>query len=181
MAQYVVNIAPVPDATNETGPIPEATVRIDVEDGQVLVRELTIRAPEGAGLATAEPPYVDFELLLKAFARPAAPTPAPAPANVEAAAEAEATSTKPKEKLATPRVARKATAPGKRPARAESGRSLGPGRVYRRAPEPEVLMAAYEQTGSIAGVAAQFGVPAHTAQGWISRLRQKAATQEPGS
>jgi hypothetical protein len=186
MAQYVVNIAPVPDATNETDPIPKATVHIDVEDEQVLVRELTIRAPQGAGLATAELPYVDFELLLKAFARPtAAKRSAKSPHTPAHAAEKASEEQKEKPAAAGIGEDRKATAAGKRTARSAGAPrprpGPGPGRAYRRAPAPEVLVAAYEQTGSIAGVAAKFDVPVHTAQGWISRLRQKATPQELGS
>jgi hypothetical protein len=49
-------------------------------------------------------------------------------------------------------------------------------RAYRRMPEPEQVMDAYRQTGSIIGVAEHFGVPRHTVAGWARRLRTQGHT-----
>jgi transposase len=46
-------------------------------------------------------------------------------------------------------------------------------RAYRRMPDQAELKATYLQSRTITGVAAHYGVPTHTAQGWISRLRRK--------
>ncbi|HEV2375433.1 MAG TPA: hypothetical protein VGS19_25135, partial [Streptosporangiaceae bacterium] len=180
VSQYVVTIQPVLGTTGLASEIHETVVHIDVQGDQVLVRELTLRAPKGAALADAETPYVDFELLLKAFVRPdsaasAAPAAAAQPgaaAHKETAPREEAAPHTPAPRRAVPAN----SAPGKQAA-PESARRVGPGRSYRRAPDPDVLAAVYEETNSIAGVAERFGVPTHTAQGWISRLRQKNAAE----
>ena len=51
------------------------------------------------------------------------------------------------------------------------------GRVYRRMPED--LPTVYRQTGSTAAIADHYGVPRHTAQGWLRRIRGTAAQATP--
>lgn len=71
-------------------------------------------------------------------------------------------------------VARSAT-PAKTPTRKQHRAAATPapaaqtGRVYRRTPDD--LAAVLERVGTVAGVAAHYQVPRHTAQGWVSRLR----------
>lgn len=57
--------------------------------------------------------------------------------------------------------------------RTETGPTPAGERVYRRMPAAEEVLAAYQKAGTVSGLAAQFGVPTHTAQGWARRLRQK--------
>lgn len=166
MSQYIVTIVPVEDDGDAfTGPIAQTVVRIELGDGRPTVKELTVKAPNSAGL-TGELPYVDFDMLLRAFIEPSdgrhrGPVlPAARPAATEPAA--------------APRV-RRATRTHGRPAAAGRKGSLTAGRAYRKAPEPGELEAVYEQVGTISGVAAHFEVPVHTAQGWISRMRRKNA------
>ena len=45
-------------------------------------------------------------------------------------------------------------------------------RAYRRMPPAEDVMAAYQQIGSISGLAEHFNVPRHTVQGWARQLRK---------
>jgi hypothetical protein len=56
--------------------------------------------------------------------------------------------------------------------RAEPAPAEGQGRAYRRMPPAEEVMAAYEQVGSVSGLADHFSVPRHTAQGWARQLRR---------
>lgn len=170
MSQYVITIVPVEDGGDEiTGPVAQTVVRIETGDGHPVVRELTVRAPESAGL-TGELPYVDFDVLLQAFIPP--PGRGRGVAAVGAAASvtptAEATGAEP------PRAAPK---PPPRSTERSGDRSrlsrLAAARAYRRAPEFSELEAVYERVGSISGVAAHFDVPVHTAQGWISRMRRR--------
>lgn len=46
-------------------------------------------------------------------------------------------------------------------------------RAYRRMPPADEVMAAYQQVGSISGLAEHFNVPGHTAQGWARQLRKQ--------
>ena len=45
------------------------------------------------------------------------------------------------------------------------------GRTYRRMPDPDEIMAAYQDTGTINGLAEHYGVPTHTVYSWARRLR----------
>ncbi|MFI5834149.1 hypothetical protein ACIA5A_10780 [Micromonospora sp. NPDC051300] len=173
MSQYIITIVPVEDDGEEiTGPVAQTVVRLDTGDGHPVVRELTVRAPQSAGL-TGELPYVDFDALLRAFVPPQdrergrdagsgdrpGPGVGPVPAAVPVTT-AVASGPPP------PRPARRAAEP-------ERLSRLKSGRAYRRAPDPADLEAVYEQVGTISRVAEHFDVPVHTAQGWISRLRRK--------
>lgn len=46
-------------------------------------------------------------------------------------------------------------------------------RAYRRMPPAEEVMAAYQQVGSVSGLADHFNVPRHTVQGWARQLRKQ--------
>jgi hypothetical protein len=154
------------------------TVRVDTSTGQTRITELTVRAADGGGLAPADLPPVDLDLLVRALT---APAPAMALPPAAEATPAEASIEEP------------ASEPVARPGRAASGSRRGRGgkvaakasrrrarragggqtRPYRRMPEPTEVLAAYEQIGSITGLAEHFGVPRHTVTSWARRLRQQ--------
>ncbi|GAB3935207.1 hypothetical protein GCM10027614_09560 [Micromonospora vulcania] len=70
VSQYIITIVPVEDDGEEiTGPVAQTVVRLETGNGHPVVRELTVRAPQSAGL-TGELPYVDFDALLRAFIPP---------------------------------------------------------------------------------------------------------------
>ena len=75
------------------------------------------------------------------------------------------------------RAARRPAAVGQtqpsRRARATKAPAETEGRAYRRMPPPEEVLAAYEQAGSLSGLAEHYQVPRHTIQGWASRLRRE--------
>lgn len=144
MAQYVVTITPVLD--NSAGDEDDAsrtTMRVIAEDGQAYIKELTVRVAENARLGPSDVLQVDLDILLQAFARRKPESPTHSP--VAAA-----------------------------PTRTISARSNGKAdRAYRRMPDPAEVKATFLASRTITGVAAHYGVPTHTAQGWISRLRRK--------
>jgi hypothetical protein len=51
--------------------------------------------------------------------------------------------------------------------------SAGGERAYRRMPDPNEVMAAYEEVGTVSGLAEHFGVPRHTVNHWARRLRSQ--------
>ena len=61
------------------------------------------------------------------------------------------------------------SAPRKKAAAAKAAAQTAGGRAYRRMPED--FRAVYEQTSSPAALAEHYGVPRHTAQGWIRRVK----------
>jgi hypothetical protein len=173
MGQYIITIVPVIDEDEIAGPASQTIVRIDTEGGHPSVKELTIRAPDGAGLSSAELPKVDFAMLLQAFMpRPGAgATDAPA---VRPAATVPTVAGQPVRRPVDGPAGARSAGPRRAKARNDAkGSHLRTGRAYRKAPSAQELEAAYEMTGTITGVAAHFDVPVHTAQGWISRLRRQ--------
>jgi hypothetical protein len=71
-----------------------------------------------------------------------------------------------------------AEAPAARARRVRAARPAAPTvegreRVYRRMPPAEEVMAAYQQVGSVSGLADHFNVPRYTVQGWARQLRKQ--------
>jgi hypothetical protein len=161
---YTISISP------EDGSGVQTTVLVDVDDegSGARISELTVKAASGEGLLPHHLPAIDLELLLRAVGPAASHDP-----SVRAAQQASA--------AASPRTARTAerVTQGMRRRRGsrvgvKTASSLG-GRAYRRMPDD--LAEVYEQTQSVTAVARHYGVPRHTAQGWMNRLRERVRSQ----
>lgn len=176
MNEYIVTIVPVVN-DSFASPAVQTRVRLDLEEGRPTVREVVIQPVEGAEMRGGELPYVNLELLLSAFISPGAAGDPPG-VSVSGGAALPRVSTGPAEPAP---VEAAGPSGGGRSRKGGLGRKpaatarIQAGRAYRRAPQDDELEAVYRQTGTIAGVAGHFGVPAHTAQGWITRLRRKHA------
>jgi hypothetical protein len=166
VSKYVITITPDNDgaAGAETA---HTTVRVDISTGQTRITELTVRAAGGGGLAPADLPPVDLDLLVRALAGSAPPPALPAAAETVEEEVAPAPRRRPR------KAARKATAKATRSAAKKATKQATETgtRAYRRMPEPEEVMDVYRRTGSITAVAEHFGVPRHTVAGWARRLR----------
>ncbi|MCW6004925.1 hypothetical protein K1W54_10065 [Micromonospora sp. CPCC 205371] len=149
MSRYVITIT----RDNGGAEAPHTTVRVDTSTGQTRITELTVRAGNRTGLAPGDLPPIDLDLLVRALT-------ASAPALQAPAAPRRATA-----RRASTRQA------GRRRASVQAGASGK--RAYRRMPDPDEVMAAYEQAGSITGAAEHFGVPRHTVASWARRLRDQ--------
>jgi hypothetical protein len=144
MAQYIVTITPIVGGGGDEEEASRTTMRVVSEDGQAYIRELTVRVAENSRLGPGEMMQVDLDVLLQAFARRQSDGP------VLGRGVAETTRS-----MAVV---------------ASRGRT---DRAYRRMPDPADVKATYLASRTITGVAEHYGVPTHTAQGWISRLRRK--------
>ncbi|WP_432832687.1 hypothetical protein [Dactylosporangium sp. CA-092794] len=131
----------------------ETTVSVEVNGDEGRVIEFSVRAPEGADLTGLDLTAVDLSMLVRAVLPDA----------------------------------------GRRPSDTEAGRAAGgpyrrvpavvtragaaplPTRAYRRMPDD--LAEVYTQARSVNAVAAHYGVPRHTAQGWMIRLRERLLAQ----
>jgi hypothetical protein len=164
VSRYVITVTPDTGSDRDMQNA-HTTVRVDTSTGQTRITELTVRAAAGGGLAPADLPVLDLDLLVRALTgRPgpsALPEGRPARKATHRTGRA-ATATSAKKKA----TARKAGAQTTRSAAKDSGR-----RAYRRMPDPEQVVAAYEKVGTITGLANHFDVPRHTATGWARRLR----------
>jgi hypothetical protein len=159
----------------------QTTVRVDASGSAPRITTLAVQAQDGAGLAPGQLPAVDLELLLRALTPTGKGREISAPAATEETAPARRSrgtrpgratgrrggSTKPARgaKATTAKATRRST-----PNRRASAESAAAGRAYRRTPDD--LVETYGQAGSITAVADHYGVPRHTAQGWIGRLRR---------
>jgi hypothetical protein len=152
-------------------------------DMDLLIRALTATRP--AQPLAAEPTTLTEEAVL---AGPATPEPASAPSRrrgrkttAKTAPARKATARKTTGRKATAgkaTAAQKATATKtaktvsrRTPAAAAPEAAGTRARAYRRMPDPEQVMDAYRQTGTIGGLAEHFNVPRHTIAGWARRLR----------
>lgn len=73
-------------------------------------------------------------------------------------------------------AASKATSGGrgrKRKGQNKSTASTGGERAYRRMPDPDEVLNAYQQVGTVSGLADHFDVPKHTVHNWARRLRSQ--------
>lgn len=167
MSRYVITITPDNDGAAGAATA-HTTVRVDISTGQTRITELTVQAASGGGLAPADLPPVDLDLLVRALA---GSTPAPALPQVAEAVEelAPAPRRRPR-KTAAKKTAAKATKSAAKKATKRAAENSGT-RAYRRMPEPDQVMDVYRETGSITAVADHFGVPRHTVAGWARRLR----------
>jgi hypothetical protein len=176
MAKYIVTVRPDVDGTSQA----EAactTMHIDTSSDQVRITEVTVRAASGDGLAAADLPLLDLELLVRAVttAAPAQALPAVAQAEPIAARTGLDPVQAPRRRIRKT-AARASKTPGIKATRKEAVKATKKAaaesaRAYRRMPEPGQVMEVYNQAGSITAVAEHFGVPRHTVDGWARRLR----------
>jgi hypothetical protein len=193
MTFYTITITPDDTARGST------TLRVDVSESTPRITELVVRAGTDSGLSARALPAVDLDLLLRAIT-PGAPvakgkavtaaggTAAPvvettAPAATAAAAEESAPASGRRRRGAkstgrgragTAKASAKETEPGARASRSRSAdraarRGSDSPRAYRRAPGD--LLDVYQRVGGVTALAGHYGVPRHTAQSWIRRLR----------
>jgi hypothetical protein len=165
-------------------------LKIDDSGNAPRIAELWVRPVEGGSLSAQELPSIDLDLLLRAL-RPSATGPGgvlTATATIagsDAAADRPALSLadQPTKGLGSAEVAQSADRSGgaaqptastaERERRRVRPAVVGGARAYRRIPDD--LAATYATTGSVTAVAKHYGVPRHTAQGWIGRLRRQAS------
>jgi hypothetical protein len=195
MSSYTITITP--DDTSRAS----TTLRVDVSDNSPRITELLVRAGTATGLSAQQLPAVDLDLLLRAVtptgapmainasgtddtstvaeasAAPATAGPArrerrgaaAAPAKRAGRKQAEPAAATGRGKAAEARAAKKAA----KATRTTGSSAAGSGgeRAYRRAPAD--LAQVFQQAGGVTAVARHYGVPRHTAQSWVRRLRQQ--------
>ncbi|MER5454689.1 MULTISPECIES: hypothetical protein [unclassified Micromonospora] len=146
----------------------ETVICVDIDDSTPRVVELVMRA--GSGISAPTLPSFDLNLLLRALF-PAGGAPVTPASVVESPTEVSAT-----EQSFTPATGNRSVRSGANRAgsgttRRRTEAAVPKGRVYRRMPEDVVEV--FNRTGTVTAVAEHYGVPRHTAQGWIGRLRRR--------
>jgi len=163
--RFVITIARERDARSGD---PHATIMVEVSEGRANATELTVRAGKGGSVDRASLPVVDV-LMQALSADEARAARGSSTASVDRGAESAPTGTAPAAP-ARRRSTRTAAAGGRRSRKTAPASDSG--RAYRRMPEPDEVLAAYQEVGTVSGLADHFGVPLHTVKGWARRLRQ---------
>jgi len=188
VAGYTITITPNDD---QAGPL--TTIHVETASGDTRITELTVRAADGDGLSPQQLPALNLAQLIAAIA-PTAPTaiaatpqptaPAPAEPETDASAPDEAPQAEapagrgrpPRAKKAARKAAAKKAPSRSRQAKADKGaaaQATSGRRAYRRMPAADEVLAAYREVGGTTALARHFGVPRHTATGWLRRLRSQ--------
>jgi hypothetical protein len=167
--------------TSDTGGQAEATVKLDIDDGVARVTEFIVRPPRRAGTPEGHLSGADFELLMRAVQPALMAVDAMEPGAVGPRGGSEPRSGgggagRVRKRTGAPSPANTGVDDTEAPQHTGSARKRAPatikaGRVYRRMPAD--LAARFAETGSVTGLAAHYGVPRHTAQGWINRMRRQ--------
>jgi len=161
VVSYTITITP------EDGTGSHTTVRVEVQDGVPRVTEYVVRTPAGTSLTSDELAAVDLDLLISAMK----PVDAADTRRPTGEAPVRRTTRQP-----AASIAKKARPSTKRSKPAVTGPEVPPdARAYRKIPDD--LLARFAEIRSVTGLAAHYGVPRHTAQGWINRTRQRASGQ----
>jgi hypothetical protein len=175
MGGYTVTITPAGDQAG-----PQTTIQVDTTSGSARVVEIVTRSADGGGLAPQQLPVIDLVGLIAALA----PGSKPAITVADAVAEAPAVVERPTRtrrgrgsaKADTSGPKKSAVARGRR-RRAAAAEEPKAGRAYRRMPDQQEVVAAWQQSRSATAVAQHFDVPRHTATGWLRRLRSLGAIE----
>jgi len=165
VASFTITVTPDDGAGAQT------TIRVKTAPGSARITELTVKATGGGGLSPDELSAVDLDALIAAIAPTGTTTitelPTGGPAHLPGKPGRRATA-------ADPRAANAKAANGKprRTAGTTDGKRSDTGRrAYRRMPEVDEVLDAYRRVGGTTALARYFGVPRHTATGWLRRLR----------
>lgn len=163
---------------------PSATIHVDVGSSGLRVTDLSIRPARDGSALPRELATLNLRSLLSTIAdlsgavgEPDASAPAPVADTSEGwdeppvrpAARATAGSTS---KASARQSRRASTSRGRKAEKAV-------GRAYRRTPDD--IVETFQRLGGVTAVAEHYGVPRHTAQGWVRRLRKEGALPDsPG-
>lgn len=158
-------------------------IRVEASGGVHRIAEITMRSNGPAGLTVSSLPEIDLEAIGQALIGGAGASRASSSAVGAGAATGVVGPSAPAGGRVTTRrrsdtqqsvdgSADHGRLAAVQPAEATRYQGTGSGRAYRRMPDAEEVRAVYEAAGTVTGVAEHYGVPRHTAKGWIGRLRK---------
>jgi hypothetical protein len=161
MTSYTITITP------ESADGTTTTLRLDVTRGVATLTDVHLHA--GAGLSAGQLPAIDYALLLRAVGQEAGtPARTSAPRKTTGGGRQPASRARRAAPAATPAKATRARVAAKKTTRGTGGAQ---GRAYRRMPED--LATVFNRVGGASAAADHYGVPRHTVQGWLRRLRSQ--------
>jgi hypothetical protein len=161
MTAYTITITP------DDGDGTTTTLRLDITRGVATLTDVHLHA--GAGLSGGQLPTIDYALLLQAVGQQTGGTVRATAAGTSVARGRQPATRRRRGAAAVVEPAKAVRAAAKKTARGTGGQ----GRAYRRMPDD--LAAVYQRIGGASAVAQHYGVPRHTVQGWLRRLRDQGA------
>lgn len=167
MTIYAITIQPV-TRDGQPAESARAVICVDTSGESPRIVEMTLQSSAPNGLTSASLPRIDLGRIAQALQAGIAGA---TPTNAEGCNNGEAENVSQRDSI-TLRENALSESNGQRTDATESGR------VYRRMPDVSELRAVYDRIGSVTGVAKHYGVPRHTAQGWMGRLRKLAEKAE---
>ncbi len=175
MASFTITVTPDDGAGAQT------TIRVKTAPGSARITELTVKAAGGGGLSPDELSAVDLDALIAAIAPTGTTTVAELTAEMPTGVPAHLPA-KPGRRAkaagARPAGAKASNGGSRRAAATTDGEQSDTGRrAYRRMPEVDEVLDAYRRVGGTTALARYFGVPRHTATGWLRRLRSMGQLQ----
>jgi hypothetical protein len=182
VASFTITVTPDDGAGAQT------TIRVKTAPGSARITELTVKAAGGGGLSPHELSAVDLDALIAAIAPTgtttvtelAADLPSGVPAHLpgKPGRRAKAADTRSADNRSAGADARAADGKPRRGAATTHREQPDTGRrAYRRMPEVDEVLDAYRRVGGTTALARYFGVPRHTATGWLRRLRSMGQLQ----
>jgi hypothetical protein len=181
MSTYTVVITPDSDDGNAPGGQAQATIRVETNGTAPRITEMTIRSIAPGGLSTHDLPQIDLAAIVRALAsgiRRVAPEPGAARPRQSGQETDQPSRSRQRKKAAleassaVSRLAEQTELSLPETASAARAKPVDTGRPYRRMPDAEEIIATYERIGTVTGLAEHYGVPRHTAQGWMGRARK---------
>jgi hypothetical protein len=167
MKTYKVTVEPDP----ADGATTHLVLHVDTRPPRPRVVEMILRSPVHGGLLAAAMPDIDLAGVVEALSTLIQRSESLPSSNDPETGEMSSTGPSGAAQTSPPTGA--APAPTPTVAALPNGQQRDPGgRAYRRMPDAEQLQAVYEHAGTVTGVAKHYGVPRHTAQGWMARLRK---------
>ncbi|MEV4517456.1 hypothetical protein AB0K00_51935 [Dactylosporangium sp. NPDC049525] len=173
MSAYLISIASAPDAAGAAESDEVVSILVEAGADAARIVEMTVRSSAPGGLFLRRLPQIDLAVLGRALvcaagAGPEATTAAAAGTDTDTGAappgESRAETSLRKTVSSRPAAAPRASRGSKQTRRTE--------RAYRRMPDVDELLATFAEIGSVTKLAEHYGVPRHTAQGWMGRARK---------
>jgi hypothetical protein len=183
MPGFTITITPSDDPTAQT------SIHVDTAPGSARITELTVRSADGGSLPSNYLAGLDLQALIAALPSPVSSASSALSTSSASSAASPPVTTgtgrraapetgrgRPRARTTGRRTAAANTASrakqGTVEARAAAGQPAAGRRAYRRMPEAREVLDAYRAVGGTTALARHFGVPRHTASGWLRRLRQ---------
>jgi hypothetical protein len=170
---YLVSIAPEPDTGSRI------SIRVEATGSAVRLVEMTVRSSSPDGLSLQGLPQLDLAAVGRALLAAAgtgvtaAETGGGTPSPDNGAAPSTGAGGRTRGRRATGSRSPNSRSPKSSPAAAATRKTTRQtDRAYRRMPDVDELMAAFAEAGSVTKLAERYGVPRHTAQGWMGRARK---------